>query len=79
MSDLVEQLRDHSIIDDQTIGALRERAASEIERLRKALAPLAAISLWRDYYPDGPDILSDTAAARVVSVKDIQRARTALR
>ncbi len=34
--------------------------SDENERLRAALTPFADLALWRDTYPDGPDILSSS-------------------
>lgn len=32
---------------------------AKIAELKAALEPIAKIALWRDTYPDGPDIVTD--------------------
>jgi hypothetical protein len=56
--------------------ALCDEAADEIEQLRTALAPLAALKLWRDTYPDaGRDTLVDGDLAYYFAPDEVRRAR----
>jgi chromosome segregation ATPase len=62
-----------AIADERSKEACELRA--ENGRLRAALKPLASVALWRDVYPDGPDILNGQV---LVEAKDVRQAREAL-
>jgi hypothetical protein len=52
------------------------KAEAEIERLREALKPLAALKLWRDKYPDAiQDLLLDGYLTPYFTVEDVCEAR----
>lgn len=62
---------------DRELELLRkiEALVVERERLRAALKPLAAVGLWRDVYPDGPDVLCNKSLQRLFTPDDIRAAR----
>lgn len=52
---------------------------AEVERLRAALKPLAAIALWSDAYPDCKrDHVADYNLGRHFTVEQIKAARKAI-
>lgn len=63
-------------------NAMRRMALDSDEtndRLRAALKPFADLSLWRDTYPDGPDILSSgSMMTQYISADMVRAARAAL-
>jgi hypothetical protein len=60
-------------------GILTDRE-NEITRLRTALAPLAALKLWRDTYPDAAiDTLVDRNLACYFTPDQVRRARDILK
>ena len=58
------------------IDAEITRFRAENKKLREALKPLAAITLWTDKYPDGPLSVGDNQ--RYIDPQWIVRARAAL-
>lgn len=52
--------------------------AKEIVGLRAALKPFAAIPIWRDAYPDGPDVISVGSERHPFTIGDVHAARNAL-
>jgi hypothetical protein len=53
-----------------------EELTAEVVRLREALAPILRQKLWRDTYPDGPDILD---GGKLLTPDEVRRARQAVR
>jgi hypothetical protein len=52
------------------------KAEAEVEKLRAALKPLAALKLWRDVYPDaGRDVLVDSYLTPYFTAEDVREAR----
>jgi hypothetical protein len=54
------------------------RLTADNDRLRAALKPFAAIPIWRDHYPDGPDIIAGGIDRYPFTIQDLYAARTAL-
>lgn len=55
----VERLVAERRAAERNYQAAHDLQNEKIERLRAALKPIAKIHLWRDVYPDGPDIVTD--------------------
>lgn len=52
---------------------------TQIEQLQAALKPFADLALWRDTYPDGPDILSSgTMMTQYITADMVRAARKAI-
>lgn len=49
---------------------------TDIGRLKALLTKIAAIHLWRDTYPDGPDVISNNSALTLtLTPADVREAR----
>lgn len=72
---LIEQLRNLRV---QREGPTIEKLEADLERALEALKPLATIPLWRDTYPDGPDILSARGCKPYIKASDVRAARAAI-
>jgi hypothetical protein len=76
--DIVERLRQPVMLhsNPEQTNAERREAADEIEQLRAALAPLAALKLWRDTYPDAIiDTIVDRRLEFYFTPDQVRRAR----